>query len=78
MHSHAQGTRKAQQKGFVCEEIKEQVQNKEIKFLDYVIQSEQIKKNSEKRRSQELAFVKTSQESTSLSEVDELLSKVCT
>jgi hypothetical protein len=48
MHcSHVHKVLKSSTKGFVCEEIKEQVQTKKIKFLDYVIQSEQIKKNSE-------------------------------
>jgi hypothetical protein len=41
----AQGTEKAQQKGFVCEEVKSKFKTKKIKFLDYVIQFEQIKKN---------------------------------
>jgi predicted transcriptional regulator len=46
--------------------------------FDYIIQFEQIEKNLKDKCSQKLAFAETSQESTSLSKVDELLLKVCT
>jgi hypothetical protein len=35
-------------KGLVCEEVKSKFEAKEIEFLNYIIQSEQIKKNSKK------------------------------
>jgi hypothetical protein len=49
-------------------------QRNQIPWLYYSIwaNQEELKKD---KRSQELAFAKTSQESTSLSEIDELLSK---
>jgi hypothetical protein len=65
-------------KGFVCEEVKSKFKAKKIKFLNYIIQSEQIKKNSKKTNAVRTGLIKMSQESTSLSRVDELLLKVCT
>jgi hypothetical protein len=35
-------------KGFVCEEVKSKFEAKKIEFLNYIIQSEQIEKNSKK------------------------------
>jgi hypothetical protein len=69
---------KLNERALYVKKSKSRFETKEIKFLDYIIQSEQIEKNSKNRRSQELASAKTSQESTSLSRVDELLLKVCT
>jgi len=69
---------KLNERALYVKKSKSRFETKEIKFLDYVIQSEQIEKNSTKNKcSQELTSVKTSQESTSFSEIDELLLKVC-
>jgi hypothetical protein len=65
-------------KDFVCEEVKSKFETKEIEFLNYIIQSEQIKKNSKRQTQSETDLCKMSQESTSLSGIDELLLKVCT
>jgi hypothetical protein len=71
----AQGTEKAQQKGFVCEEVKSKFKAKKIQIL-IIIQSEQIKKNSKKTDA--VRNWPSNESSTSLSRVDELLLKVCT
>jgi hypothetical protein len=67
-------TEKAQQKGFVCEEVKSKFEAKKIEFLT-IIQFEQIEKDSKKMNAVRNWPLKMSQESTSLSEIDELLSK---
>jgi hypothetical protein len=74
----AQGTEKAQWKGFVCEEVKSKFEAKKIKFLIILFNLSKSRRTQKDRHSQKLAFIKMSQESTSLSRVDELLLKVCT
>jgi hypothetical protein len=67
---------KLNERALYVKKSKSRFETKEIKFLDYIIQPGQIEKDPENGRSQELASAETSQGSTSLPRVDELLLKV--
>jgi hypothetical protein len=68
---------KAQWKGFVCEEVKSKFEAKKIEFLIILFNLSKSRR-TQKQMQSGTGLVKMSQESTSLSRVDELLLKVCT
>jgi hypothetical protein len=69
--------RKAQWKGFVCEKSKSRFETKKIEFLNYVIQFEQIKKNSRRQTQSETGLHQNESRKYKPFRVDELLLKVC-